>query len=143
MPTIKTISVRQPWAWLIVNGYKTVENRSRSLGDLCGPLLIHASQTVTEADYDACVLFLVSHPLLAQFASMLPARQDLDIGGIVGQVNVLAKVENWPGVFKGDSLEAAWYTGDIGYWLDNAKVLPFKKCKGKLGAFKVDYEALT
>ncbi len=142
MPAVKTISVRQPWAWLIVNGYKTVENRSRSLGDLCGPLLIHAGQTLTEGDYDACSLFLISHPLIAHLGSKLPARQDLDVGGIVGQVNVLAKIENWPGVFKDDALESAWYTGDIGYWLSHAKPLPFKKCKGKLGAFMVDYEGL-
>ena len=143
MPANKTLSVRQPWAWLIVNGYKTVENRSRGVGNLCGPLLIHASETLTAADYDACNLFLISYPVLANLGSKLPARQDLDVGGIVGQVNVLAKIENWPGAFEDDSLEAAWYTGDIGYWLKNAKPLPFKKCKGKLGAFMVDYEGLT
>ena len=25
---MRVISIRQPWAWLIVNGYKDVENRT-------------------------------------------------------------------------------------------------------------------
>jgi ASCH domain len=36
------LSVRQPWAWLIVNGVKDNENRSWRT-DHRGPLLIHAS----------------------------------------------------------------------------------------------------
>lgn len=39
---MKTISVRQPWAWLIINGYKDIENRSRE-ANYRGPVLIHAS----------------------------------------------------------------------------------------------------
>lgn len=27
---MKALSVRQPWAWLIVNGYKDIENRDWS-----------------------------------------------------------------------------------------------------------------
>ena len=48
--TIKCLSVRQPWASLIVNGTKTIENRSWRT-HYRGPLLIHASRTV---DRDAC-----------------------------------------------------------------------------------------
>ena len=47
---IRCLSVRQPWASLIVDGTKTIENRSWQT-HYRGPLLIHASQTV---DRDAC-----------------------------------------------------------------------------------------
>src|SRR5437016_10859136 len=41
--TMKALSVRQPWAWLIVNGHKDIENRSWQT-KFRGKLLIHAGQ---------------------------------------------------------------------------------------------------
>ncbi|HHY88739.1 MAG TPA: ASCH domain-containing protein, partial [Chloroflexi bacterium] len=40
---MKALSVRQPWAWLIAQGYKTVENRTWAT-NYRGPLLIHAGK---------------------------------------------------------------------------------------------------
>jgi hypothetical protein len=40
---MKTLSVRQPYAWLIVAGFKTIENRTWRT-NYRGPLQIHASQ---------------------------------------------------------------------------------------------------
>jgi hypothetical protein len=42
---MKALSIRQPWAWLVVNGWKFIENRAWSM-DYRGLLLIHASQNV-------------------------------------------------------------------------------------------------
>lgn len=39
---MKALSIRQPWAWLIANGYKDIENRSWRT-NYRGPVLIHAS----------------------------------------------------------------------------------------------------
>ncbi|WP_245839042.1 ASCH domain-containing protein [Yersinia kristensenii] len=39
---MKALSIRQPWAWLIVNGYKDIENRTWNT-KCRGPVLIHAS----------------------------------------------------------------------------------------------------
>jgi hypothetical protein len=41
---LKAISIRQPWAWLIVNGYKDVKNRIWA-ANLRGRVLIHAGAT--------------------------------------------------------------------------------------------------
>ena len=41
---MKALSIRQPWAWLIVNGYKDVENRSWQT-KYRGRLYVHASGT--------------------------------------------------------------------------------------------------
>ena len=42
---MKVIVIRQPWAWLIVNGFKDVENRSWNTR-YRGTLLIQASATL-------------------------------------------------------------------------------------------------
>jgi hypothetical protein len=39
--SLRAITVRQPWAWAIVMGYKDVENR-RNRTERRGPLLVHA-----------------------------------------------------------------------------------------------------
>lgn len=41
----RILTVRNPWAWAIINAGKTVENRSRNVaGDYRGPLLIHVAK---------------------------------------------------------------------------------------------------
>ncbi|MGY8903727.1 MAG: ASCH domain-containing protein [Burkholderiales bacterium] len=133
---MKALSIRQSWAWLIVNGHKTVENRERSLGDYFGPLLIHASKGMTKADYDACVLFLQGHPELRQYVDLLPAPNALPRGGIVGKVNLTGKITNIPiEYFEPGS----WYTGAVGYILRDAVVLPFEPSIGRLGFFEVEH----
>ena len=47
---MKCISIRQPWAWLIIKGVKPVENRTWS-SSYRGPLLIHASLTFDWSGY--------------------------------------------------------------------------------------------
>ncbi|MDV6979624.1 ASCH domain-containing protein [Mycobacterium intracellulare] len=43
---MKALTVRQPWAWAIINAGKNVENRTRNIaGRYRGSLLIHASRT--------------------------------------------------------------------------------------------------
>lgn len=53
----RVLSVREPWATLIVSGQKDVENRSRRIL-FAGPLLIHASAGMTRAYYDAAVAWI-------------------------------------------------------------------------------------
>ena len=45
---MKAISIRQPWAWLIVHGYQDVENRTWSTKHR-GPILIHCHRVVRSA----------------------------------------------------------------------------------------------
>lgn len=63
---MKGLSVKQPWASLIVDGIKDVENRSRYT-QYRGPLLIHASKV-----HDA-----------------VPLAETLPAGAIIGQVNLV------------------------------------------------------
>src|SRR5262245_11201284 len=72
------LSVHQPFAWLIVNGAKTVENRSW-VTHYRGPLLIHASKTTVEFhNKDWFGLF-----------PNLPPRDQLAFGAIVGMIDVV------------------------------------------------------
>jgi|MTBAKSStandDraft_1061840.scaffolds.fasta_scaffold01338_30 hypothetical protein len=48
---MKAISIKQPWAWLIANGYKTVENRKWYTAHR-GDLLIHASKSKEDLERD-------------------------------------------------------------------------------------------
>ena len=48
---MKVLSVRQPWAWLIVNGHKDIENREWET-NLRGRVWIHTGvHQVTKAEY--------------------------------------------------------------------------------------------
>lgn len=119
---MKALSIRQPWAWLIVQGYKDIENRNWSSG-YTGPLLIHAGKGMTRADYDACDLFVRG------FATIdLPAYEELQRGGIVGQVNMTGCVSY---------SDSPWFVGQYGFEFTDRKPLPFVPCKGALGFFTV------
>ncbi len=48
---MKAISIKQPWAWLIAVGYKTVENRKWYTG-YRGDILIHASKSKVDLERD-------------------------------------------------------------------------------------------
>ena len=74
---MKALSVCQPWAWAIVAGIKTVENRSRPTRHR-GPLVIHASksQRYLAGDY-------------ANLLPGLPPVEQLVFGALVGVVEVL------------------------------------------------------
>jgi len=49
---VKALTVKQPWAWAIAAGYKTVENRGRNF-NYRGPLAIHAGMGWSERGAEA------------------------------------------------------------------------------------------
>lgn len=55
---MRVLTVREPWATLIVTGQKNCENRSRYFGHR-GPLLIHASASLTREYYDTACMWVV------------------------------------------------------------------------------------
>ena len=51
---VKAITIRQPFAWLIVHGHKPVENRIWET-KFRGPIAIHAAKAKVPAEvYDKC-----------------------------------------------------------------------------------------
>lgn len=122
---MKAISIRQPWAWLIVNGYKDIENRTWDT-KYRGMVLIHAAKTKPTAVewYEA---ERVAH---AAGVPYFPPFEAMEKGGIVGYAYI-----------TGTTRENAspWFFGPVGFYLTGAKSLPFQPLKGKLSFFETGY----
>jgi hypothetical protein len=116
---MKALSIQQPWAWLIVNGYKDIENRTWQTR-LRGTVLIHAGKTIDRAGYQH---------LRGQCPDIpLPPLDNLEVGGIVGQCELIACVE---------SSTSPWFAGPYGFVLVHGTPLPFVPLQGHLGFFDV------
>jgi len=123
---MKCLSVRQPWAQLIVDGHKDVENRTWRTGHR-GPILIHAGLRLEK---DAAEYY-------AEQARQndVPWPETLLKGGIIGVVELVDCVASHP---------SEWYDPDSIAWvLANASPLPFLPWKGRLGLFDVPDEVLA
>lgn len=119
------LSIRQPWAWLIVNGFKDVENRSWPT-PFRGRVLIHAGKTLTEAYYREVRSSLAAAGLLPP---EFPAIEDLPRGGIVGEAVIYDCV---------DVCASPWFIeGNHAFLLRNAKPSAFWPMNGRLGFFDV------
>lgn len=110
---MKCLAVRQPWAWLLVKGYKKIENRSRR-SNYRGEFLIHASSVIKRSDYEAAEE--VCRPL----GIKLPPIDELVTGAILGSVELVDCV---------DSSRDPFFFGPYGYVVANAreaqKPIPF------------------
>lgn len=106
------LSVRQPWAWLIVNGHKTIENRTWRTHKR-GRILIHAGQR-----YDLAPDYWpwpdIERPIYFQH------------GGIIGQADIIDCVTEDP---------SRWFDGPFGFVLMNARPRRFRACPGRQGFF--------
>jgi hypothetical protein len=127
---MKVLSVRQPWAWLIVNGYKDIENRTWHLR-YRGSLLIHAGKAWDESYSPECPEWFQEEINSLLCGVKIPGPEELQRGGIVGMVDVV-------GCCTGHN--SRWFEGPHGIVMRNQKPLPFVPCKGRLGLFDFDYE---
>lgn len=126
---MKALSIRQPWAWLIVNGYKDIENRTW-FTRMRGEILVHASAGMTRAEYEDVEDTLT----LSQFSAkriILPSREELQRGGIVGRTTIAGCV---------NQSDSPWFFGPQGFVLRDSKLVPFVPFKGALGFFDVPDE---
>jgi hypothetical protein len=124
--TGRCLSIQQPWAWLIVNGYKGVENRDWPT-KLRGWVGIHAGK---KFDYEAYQWARAKFPDIP-----MPAPDAFDLGGIVGRAKLVGCVH------EGDAhlltaRDKPWFVGAYGFILDSAEPLAFQPCRGMLGFFR-------
>lgn len=123
---MKALSILQPWAWLIVNGHKDIENRRWSTG-LRGRVLVHAGKKWGREQKDDLDSVLDEFPQI-----MFP--EAFDLGGIVGAVDIVGCVE---------TSDSPWFFGPHGFVLRNAAIAPrFIPYRGQLGFFHVPRSAL-
>lgn len=132
---MKALSIRQPWASLIlgtcITGVpKDIENRTWRT-HYRGPLLIHASSIChPEYDWGEAWEFIFSCPRLKARVHLPHMRtKEFPLGGIIGQVDVVDCVE---------SSDSPWFNGPFGFVLANPKPLPFYACRGRQGLFDIE-----
>lgn len=122
---MKVLSVKQPWAALLVNGIKDIENRTRRT-TFRGRILIHASSAKMSgsiADY------LNQSQTMAMMNSQVDVdklRETLKTGHIIGSVEIYDCV-------KDD--DSVWAENSVWNWKVRNPVLFNKpiRAKGKLG----------
>lgn len=114
---MKALSIRQPWAWLIVNGYKDIENRNWRT-NFRGRILVHAAKKIDRISYED---LLPDYPL--------PPIDKIERGGIVGSVEIIDCVEN---------SDSKWFYGEFGFVLKDPELCAFMPMKGRLGFFNVE-----
>ncbi len=130
---MRIISIRQPWASLIITGGTDVQTGGTVLKDIenrtwrtlyRGPMLVHASQRrdeITDAEIEK------------RFGVKLGGEQPL--GGVVGIVNIIDCVR---------SSGSVWHApGCWGFRLANPRPLPFIRWKGALSLRAAPAELLT
>lgn len=114
----QAISIKQPWAWLIVKGYKTIENRTWKT-NYRGTVLIHAGKGFDLDGYEEIKEFF---PKI-----QMPGISDFKRGGIVGEVFLADCVTEH---------SSPWFSGPYGFVFTGPCELNFTPCKGQLGFFK-------
>lgn len=119
---MKALSIQQPWAWAIIAGHKTVENRSWTTSHR-GPLLIHAGGRLTRAAFARII------ELGREMGFEPPPAGTLERGGIIGRVELVDVVT---------ASRDPWFVeGSYGWVLENPRRLPFRPLTGRLRLFEV------
>lgn len=148
---MKALSIRQPWAWAILNAGKDVENRdwkdkgtnmaqARTLQN--SDILIHTGQTMTRRDYldyMECVKGFLHPSTVAQ----TPKRGEFQLGGIVGVARLAGIVHERMRPYEYSRIElrqaraSPWFFGPYGFLLTHVRPTGFVRCNGALGFFNV------
>jgi len=115
---LPVLSIWQPYAWLVVNGIKTLENRSWRT-HYRGPVLIHASASLVNLTVAECKKYG------ARGGVHMP--KNYAIGGVIGYVEIVDCVRHHHSVWK--------HRGTWGWILANARPLHFRRCKGAISFF--------
>ena len=140
------LSIRQPWAWAIVNGYKPVENRVWK-PYYTGPLLIHAGKS-EDRDSVPSVLSVVAEQIeetenYVELYNQYTTEKAL--GAIIGRVqicgcaNSLSEAEQIMQFCENADLLRNWWQGPYGFLLKDQVAFehPIPLC-GRLGIWWED-----
>ena len=138
---MKTLSVKQPWASIIMSGRKEVEIRTWKT-DYRGPLVIHAGKKI---DREAMDFFMGRNPNWAKCKII----RDLEFptGCILGKVKIetiaLVGQSEWGAWRELHCVPGQWPGGELyAWWLSNPGKLKHPiPHKGQLGLFNIDEAA--
>lgn len=129
---MKALSIRQPWAWLIIHGGKDIENRVWNTKHR-GVFLIHAAKGMKGADFDAAWEF--TRDIDQNLAWRLLDQKHgagFERGGIIGAANLYTVIHPLRPIEMPQRLP--WHMPEqFGFVLGDQRPLPFLPCKGALG----------
>jgi hypothetical protein len=92
---LKTLSIRQPWAQLIVTGKKDIENRSRRT-HYRGRILVHAPKKIDDRGIPSCL----TANQMSQISDLHGWVNDGFLcRAIIGSVEIVDCVQNHPSVW--------------------------------------------
>jgi hypothetical protein len=125
------LTIKQPWASLIVLGIKDIENRSWPTRRR-GRFLVHASKAVDRREI-ARAREIIDRTSTLRDEPAIEAVFDLDrlrerAGGILGSVEL---------VDCHDAHPSPWFQGPYGFSLRAPAILPFTPLIGRLNFFPV------
>ncbi len=128
---LPALSLRQPWAWLVVHGGKDIENRVWTTKHR-GAFLIHASKGMTDAEWRDAEQFARE---AAGSSVILPrTSEQLQRGGIVGAARIKHVYSPGPPLAGAPWLMAGHY----GFALADITPLPFRPYAGRQRWFNVE-----
>jgi hypothetical protein len=134
--TLKCLSIQQPWAWLIVNGFKDLENRDWTTR-YRGPILIHAGAKIDGNWFNVGELYdrpLAALNIVPHF-DMPEYQKDYPTRAIVGMATLADVVTH---------SSSPWFVGGYGFIFIDAK--PFDHpipYSGSLKLFDVDRSVIA
>ena len=120
---MKAISIKQPWAWLIANGIKDIENRNWKR-NYRGRLLIHASKSWDQEGYE----YVKFHTMDSE-SRLASEKNEYDFGAIIGVVTMVDCVDHHP---------SKWFSGPWGFVFEAPEFWEDPEpYRGQLGIFDV------
>lgn len=125
------LSIRQPWAWAIINAGKDIENRDWPTR-FRGPVCIHAARGMTKDEYYhanrviQAAVGMVDQAWLDRWHGVTASPAKLQHGGIIGTAEIADCVE---------ASASPWFFGRYGFVLRNVQPVDFIPVKGALGFF--------
>lgn len=139
------LSLRQPWAWVVVHLGKDIENRKWDT-QFRGDFLIHASKGMTKDEYYGCMMFC-RQVLGSSVMRNFPPLKALPRGVIVGAARLVGVLPPCPDcvcdadiglVRKPCGRDHRWHMPwQYGFQLVNIRPSPaLIECKGMLNFFK-------
>jgi hypothetical protein len=133
------LTVRQPWASLIVWGVKDVENRTWPT-TFTGCVAIHSSLALRKDEMDAACDLM--RRFIPKFSRRIFERETFPLGAIIGTVEITGcgQREDFTGCYEGGASNP-WFVGPFGFSLDQAvKLATPIPCRGALGFWRIPEE---
>lgn len=144
---MKVITIKQPWASLVVEGHKTIETRSWAT-KYRGDILIHAGVSNVKKIVKSMPISFWDR--IKDVGLLTP---DLPYGAIIGCVTIIdvqlmeAGIEEWMNNSNSDNEQeyafGDWREGRYAWHLENPILFKHSiPCKGQLGLWNFDFTTL-